>query len=337
MSWRAGRFWDVHTVYTIIVLLAWLVMMFAGDRWWLATILLFSPRWVFAVPLIVLAPLAIQRRSFFMLVPLLVAALVVFGPLMGLQLHQRKPAEQPQGQVLRVLTYNVFGGRFNNQQFLQLLESSSVDLVALQECPEQLQLTLPKGWHAVRQYGLTLFSRYPLAFVKLVQVQQPNEKWCSTHLLHAEVRTPAGPIAFCSIHLQSPRFGLQAVLDKRTLLRPSRKQLLEQQTTARWYAASEVQKYLQGITQPLLVVGDFNTPADSVLFRTVWGGYRNAFSETGFGYGWTQRVSVRGLPFGVRIDHVLTRNGLKPLLCEVGPDMGSDHLPLIADVARERN
>jgi endonuclease/exonuclease/phosphatase (EEP) superfamily protein YafD len=74
-----------------------------------------------------------------------------------------------------------------------------------------------------------------------------------------------------------------------------------------------------------------------VLFRTVWGGYRNAFSETGFGYGWTQRVSVRGLPIGIRIDHVLTRNGLKPLLCEVGPDMGSDHLPLIADVAVDRH
>jgi endonuclease/exonuclease/phosphatase (EEP) superfamily protein YafD len=259
--------------------------------------------------------------------------LVVFVPLMGLQLHRHKPAELPQGQVLRVLTYNVYGGRFNNQQFTQLLQDSVVDLVALQECPEELPLTLPVGWYEVRKRGLALFSRYPLHLVTLVQVKQPHEQWPGSHLLHAEVRTPAGPIALCSIHLPSPRFGLQAVLDKYTLLRPSRKQLLEQQTRARRFAATEVQKYLKGISQPLLVVGDFNTPPESILFKEVWGGYHNAFSETGLGYGWTQRVSVRGLPYGARIDHVLSKNGLQPLLCEVGPDMGSDHLPLIADVA----
>lgn len=324
-------------LYLLVVLGSLCLMYGAGDRWWPATILLFSPRWLLALPLLVLAPLAIRRRSFFLRVPLCVAALVVFGPLMGVQLHRSASSSAPQGQVLRVLTYNVYGGRFDNQQFTQLLQESVVDLVALQECPEELPLTVPHGWHEIRKRGLALFSRYPLHFVTLVQVKQPHEQWPGSHLLHAEVHTPAGPIALCSIHLPSPRFGLQAVLDKHTLLRPSRKQLLEQQTKARWLAATEVQKYLSGIALPLLIVGDFNTPPESRLLRDVWGDYHNAFSETGFGYGLTQRVSVRGLPFGARIDHVLTRNGLKPLLCEVGPDMGSDHLPLIADVARERN
>jgi endonuclease/exonuclease/phosphatase (EEP) superfamily protein YafD len=320
-------------LYLLVVLGSLYLVYGAGDRWWPATILLFSPRWLLVVPLVILAPLVIRRRSFFMLIPLLVSALVVFVPLMGLQLHRHKPAGLGQGHVLRVLTYNVYGGRFDNLQLTQLLQESAVDLVALQECPEDVVLTLPRGWHGIQQRGLALFSRYPLTFVKLVQVKQPNEQWPGTHLLHAEVSAPQGALAFCSIHLPSPRFGLQAVLDKYTLLRPSRKQLLEQQTKARWLAATEVQKYLKGISQPLLVVGDFNTPPESILFKEVWGGYHNAFSETGLGYGWTQRVSVRGLPYGARIDHVLTRNGLQPLLCEVGPDMGSDHLPLIADVA----
>lgn len=323
-------------VYLLVVLGSLCLLYVAGDRWWPATILLFSPRWLLALPLLVLAPLAIRRRSFLLLVPLLGAVLVLFGPLMGLQLNWPEKTLS-HGQVLRVLTYNVHEGRFNAKQFSQFLQESMVDLVALQECPEDVLFSMPHGWHGIQQRGFAVFSRHPFRLVKVMQVQQVTEKWPGTHLMHVEVHTPAGPVALCSIHFPSPRFGLQAVLDKYTLLRPSRKKVLERQTKARWLAATEVQKYLSGIALPLLVVGDFNTPPDSPLFREVWDGYYNAFSETGFGYGWTQRVSVRGLPFGARIDHVLTRNGLKPLLCEVGPDMGSDHLPLIADVARESN
>ena len=267
-------------LYLLVVLGSLCLMYGAGDRWWPATILLFSPRWMLVLPPFVLAPLVIRRRSFFLLIPLISAAVVVFGPLMGLQLN--KPSTSlPQRQVLRVLTYNVYEGRFNAREFSQFLQESMVDLVALQECPEDVLFFMPHGWHGIQQRGFAVFSRHPIRLVKVMQVQQVTEKWPGTHLMHVEVSTPVGPVALCSIHFPSPRFGLQAVLDKYTLLRPSRKKVLERQTNARWLAATEVQKYLQGITQPLLVVGDFNTPPDSTLFREVWGGYHNAFSETG--------------------------------------------------------
>ena len=44
------------------------------------------------------------------------------------------------------------------------------------------------------------------------------------------------------------------------------------------------------------------------------------------------REEVHGISVRVRIDHVLTGAGLVPRVCEVGPDVGSDHLPVIADV-----
>ena len=37
--------------------------------------------------------------------------------------------------------------------------------------------------------------------------------------------------------------------------------------------------------------------------------------------------------FGVRIDHVLTGDGWRCRRCWVGPDVGSDHLPLLADLS----
>ncbi|MBT1070883.1 endonuclease/exonuclease/phosphatase family protein [Pelotalea chapellei] len=87
---------------------------------------------------------------------------------------------------------------------------------------------------------------------------------------------------------------------------------------------------------PIVVAGDFNTPVESVIYRTVWGDLANAFDKVGRGYGITQRVSVKGFSFGARIDHVLAGKGLVPKVCEVGPDIGSDHLPVIADIGFSR-
>lgn len=325
-----------YAVWATVAVLgsAVLVVNLYSDRWWFATVLLFSPRWLLLLPVIVFVPLAAwsDRR---LLIPLMAAFLVLVGPFMGLEWTFVRP---PGGQaaVVRAVTCNVHEGRFDATRFATLLTDTAADLVALQECPQELELPLPRGWHGCRQRGLAVFSRFPVRCVGTVQVRQPNEQWPGTHLLHAEVTTPWGPLAFCSLHLPSPRFGLQAVLDRHTLLRPSRKGLLEQQTRARWLAATEVKKYLDGLDIPLLVVGDFNTPQESRLYGAVWGGYANAFATTGRGYGWTQRVQVKGLPFGARIDHVLAGAGLTPLMCELGPDLGSDHLPLIADIAVSR-
>jgi endonuclease/exonuclease/phosphatase (EEP) superfamily protein YafD len=87
---------------------------------------------------------------------------------------------------------------------------------------------------------------------------------------------------------------------------------------------------------PVIVAGDFNMPADSTIYREVWGRYLNAFSEKGTGYGRTVFESMRGIKVGVRIDHILAGNGLGIRVCETGPDVGSDHLPLIADIGGQK-
>jgi vancomycin resistance protein VanJ len=47
----AGLAW----LYLALVLGLWLVLRTASDRWWPATLLLFGPRWVWLLPLAVLA------------------------------------------------------------------------------------------------------------------------------------------------------------------------------------------------------------------------------------------------------------------------------------------
>ena len=323
--------------YTAVVFLALPFMLTAGDRWWTATMLLFGPRWLLSFPLFLLVPAAaiFNRR---LLLPLVIAALVIAGPLMrfNLPLGKMSVAASSWTQNLRVLTCNVDQAVFDRAQFVAVIKELSVDIATLQEYPPALTIALPAGWNIVRDNQYAIISRFPLTKVKTVQIMHPKEKWAFTFLLHAIVHTPNGDVNVCSLQLPTPRVGLMQILDKRTGLRPSRSGLFYDETAYRRNAALEARRYIDTLARPVIVAGDFNTPVDSTLYRSVWDGYSNAFSEVGLGYGWTQRVAVLGYTYRARIDHILTQKGLTPLVCEVGPDVGSDHLPVIADFRMEK-
>jgi hypothetical protein len=306
-------------------------MVFGGEVWWPGTMLLFSPRWMFALPACLLIPYALLKRRLLM-VPLICTLLIIFIPFMGLTYSTTTGSVHYSGKPMRVVTCNVCTGKFDHLKLALLIRQTAADMVALQECPPSLLLSAPPGWSIAQSKGFAVLSRFPLRGLEFVTIQPPGETWQIPLLLRTTVKAPGGDIAFCSLQLPTPRFGLLAMLDRKTLIRPARKTRLERDTQYRWQAARKLHEYAAQQPLPVILAGDFNTPVESRIFKQVWGGYSNAFSETGRGYGWTQRVSVSGLGFSARIDHVLTGRQLRPLTSAVGPDIGSDHLPLIADV-----
>ena len=84
------------------------------------------------------------------------------------------------------------------------------------------------------------------------------------------------------------------------------------------------------VSGPLLIVGDFNTPSESFLFRRVWAGYADAFVSAGWGWGYTFFESRTV----ARIDHILSGEGWNCSRCCVGPDVGSPHRPVL-DLIRD--
>ena len=79
---------------------------------------------------------------------------------------------------------------------------------------------------------------------------------------------------------------------------------------------------------PAIVLGDFNTPVESRIFRRHWGDMTDAFSHVGFGFGMTKTNGwIRA-----RIDHVLTGSGWHVKRVTMGKDIGSDHRPMIVDL-----
>jgi endonuclease/exonuclease/phosphatase (EEP) superfamily protein YafD len=79
--------------------------------------------------------------------------------------------------------------------------------------------------------------------------------------------------------------------------------------------------------EPLLVVGDFNTPADSVHFQPLRGELLNAFEAAGAGYAPTWPVP---LPV-VQIDHVWANRHVVLHNCRQQSTLRSDHRMVIVD------
>lgn len=317
--------------FLLVVIIIYSILFVAGDRWWPATLVLFGPRWLLLLPIIAFLPWAFWKSSRVIL-PLVFALLIVFGPIMGFRLSL-KPFPSSAGRFLRIITCNIQNGKFDHAALCALIESCRPDLVALQECPRDIKLSLPDGWQMIQQGELAVLSRYPFSQAEQsFHAFHPPHTWPRNSLLVCRVHTKYGDFVFVNLHLPSPRYGLSHILDRKTVINLQRKQLLVEQTLHRRRTATDISSVIARLQAPVIIAGDFNMPVESTIYRELWGRYANAFSNRGNGFGWTHLVTVKGVTSGTRIDHVLVDKKLRPSYCQVGSDVGSDHRPVIADI-----
>jgi endonuclease/exonuclease/phosphatase family metal-dependent hydrolase len=323
----AGLVW----LYVALLLAVWLVLYFCGDRWWLATVMLFGPRWICGLPLAVLVPAAaVWRRR--LLWPLAAGAVIVAWPIMGLCLPWARLAGTA-GPKIRLLTCNLKGRCYDNAVLNDLIYDTAPDIVTLQGCYGNFRIHWPEGWHVVQKGELLVASRYPVREVTLLSgprighvFQRPNVYYCLVSL-------PQGDTAVCSVHLPSPHYGLAEAMDRHTLISTRGSDRIDRESEDRRRQSETAVEMTADMHGPLIVAGDFNVTADSPIYRQTWARFDNAFSRSGFGYGHTERPYKLGWRFGIRIDHVLCSPDWQPCRCWIGPEVGSDHLPLIADLA----
>src|SRR5436190_6411753 len=64
-------------IYLAAIVTLWIALASGADRWWAATLIMYAPKWVFGLPLLVLVPWGLATRLRGPLVALAVAALVL--------------------------------------------------------------------------------------------------------------------------------------------------------------------------------------------------------------------------------------------------------------------
>jgi vancomycin resistance protein VanJ len=326
--WRLGAAlgWGYLVAALVVAAMLWGM----GDRTTIGTVLLFMGRWIFLLPVVVLAPVVAWLRARH-LIPLAVGTAIVLGPVMGFRTGWRRLLPAPAGEHIRVVSFNADGGRVAAQLLPSVLDRWQAQIVGIQECGEELAAAarLVPGWHLHVSRDLCFLSRYPIrdsavmdrSALDRIKQSEPDEPGGAGYVVRFLLDGPRGPIRAANLHLETPRKGFEGLMsgDRRRM---------ENNTEIRGIEAKLAREWVTPGAGPLIVLGDFNTPVESVFFRDQWGDLTDAFSVAGVGLGVTKHNGW----IGARIDHVLASDEWHVDRAFVDDKRLSDHSALIVDL-----
>ncbi len=230
------------------------------------------------------------------------------------------PLDQP--PLLRVILANINIQNQSYDRVIEFIQQGSPDVLFLMEVSENWQVPLvtiqDKLPYSFNQTGNFLFSRYPL--------QNPRSDFFGTDrtaALLTQITIRGGneqdyPIDLVGAHPWPP-------------LRPelfhSRNRHLD-----------GIAQTLRSVTQPTILMGDLNITPWSPYYRRLI--QITGLNNTRFGFGILPSWPTPGsFPLGLDrilqlpIDHCLVSSEFETLGIRIGPDIDSDHRPVIVDLA----
>lgn len=316
------------------------------------------PGWIVLVVLLTLLNLIFARRTAIISgVSLLLCAFPIWNycPL-NIPHHSLTPEEKAESFTL--LNYNVYG--FNDRTIppddtitpnrtLEFILAQNADIVCLGEAefldeslphhvvPEQIkQMHRQYPYVVLGGYGMGFLSKYPL---EVLPVNYSRYEVGGGDFVAVRVELKGRKLTLFNCHFQS--IGLTAE-DKelygklteleggRNSVRAARSTLIAKLAAANKKRAEQAQwvgQYVQrygGVNT--ILCGDFNDVPNSYPLRHLADfGLKEVYPQVGFG----PMVTYNANRFYFRIDHVLYRGDLRPVMQERGSLTSSDHYPLL--------
>ncbi len=259
------------------------------------------------------------------------------------------------GESLRVMSYNV--RMFNEYQWIpeqgipqeigRLINSNAPDVLLLQEYYQsentpkfQYPHEFTKLTNDGRNYGLKVFSKFPIVETGTLSYDKPNESGVSVNnqFIYADVRWKNRTIRFINVHLASVGLG---VSDYQRLQNPNegsqeeiRNGFLKILKRLHWAfkrrgeQIEAVERAINDSPHPVVLCGDFNDTPQSYTYHRVDLLLNDCFMEAGNGFG---KTYARG-PVPFRIDYIFHADELRVNRYEVISEKLSDHYPVIAEL-----
>jgi len=315
-------------LYALGLGVVWWLTTQVSDNWWLGTVLLYLPRLLYALPLLLLVPLAarLSRRA---LVPQAACLLFILGPLMGWQAPGRGETASKGSIPIRVLTYNLGYREASTAALQAAVARLQPDIIVAQESNDLKELFLDWKTHHEGEYFLA--TRLPLISAE-TRVFLPDRTW--RRGARYRLQGPKGRFTLYSLHLDTPRRALETLkapagagfVQWGNLGAASRE--LASDAARRAMEARRARVWVGETTGPCIIAGDFNAPPDSRLCRRLWGSFRDTFAVAGGGYGYTAHAPW---PW-VRIDRILASPEWRVSRAATAPGSGRDHLPVVAEL-----
>jgi endonuclease/exonuclease/phosphatase (EEP) superfamily protein YafD len=223
------------------------------------------------------------------------------------------PGGAPPAEFVRVVSLNLFSGNRDIAAVRQFLEECHPDVVVLEEFTPrwaaELGVLLEDYPHRILEarqgnFGIALLSRYPIVS------QRPEWSLREIPTVVARLALPGGEATVVGVHTFPP-IGPSGSQRRNLLL-------------------GELGALTAATEGPVLLLGDLNCTSWSPHFQTLLREGRLSDSRRGFGVQPTwpaQRWWLR-----IPIDHCLVSRECSVYRHRVGPDLGSDHLPIVVDL-----
>lgn len=222
-----------------------------------------------------------------------------------------------------MMTFNTANNFVDPMHLLALLREYDADIIALVELSQRNADALKENLHIEYPYrvlfgkqydGKGLLSRYPIEIYEFFTLltERPH--------IECRLNIEGHVVTAFVVHAPAPNY-----------------RQFEMQSA---YCEPEINLLIQRgeLDQPTMYMGDFNFIDRSATYRLlVDAGLTDTFRAVGLGAGLTfptrfQYFPVR-LPLMVRIDYIWVSNHFKPLSSRVARGYGSDHLPVISEIA----
>jgi endonuclease/exonuclease/phosphatase (EEP) superfamily protein YafD len=212
---------------------------------------------------------------------------------------------------LSLVALNVLTSTRDYDRAFDYILDSRADVLVLQEVDaawldalSPLRERYPHRWEAPRVgvFGIAVYSRFEASEARVLPLG-PR----ALPAIWAELNLPEGTVGLLAVHTVPP-------IDDRL----RHEQMVQ---------AGEVAALVRSSTHPVIVTGDLNATPWGRLFRALLDDTDLKRSNTlGLHATWPATLG----PLGIPLDHALHSPGLELLAYEVGPDVGSDHRPILA-------
>ena len=312
----------------LLTVLLWSIGAYVAEYRWLTTILAYTPPFVLAISTGLVCLLTLFFRERRLIIINGIAFLFVWFIVLGFRIPSPlSPADN--APRLRVFTLNIAHGSGGVKKVIAAIQQAYPDVFCLQEsnefygCPDPLPEII-KGlpsYRFMRAGETALATRLPITGVMVYPFVGTDGYRA---IVEMEVRVKDRKARILTAHLTTPLHP--------QLLTREEFHLRGHLRIVNYLRFIEVEKILSAAkrtTDPVIVCGDFNTPANGVFYRRLTATMTDAFTAKGFGFGYTFPANAPVFA----IDHILTGQGAVPVSAYVPVVNASDHRPIVADIA----
>lgn len=280
---------------------------FGGQAWWLDVLSDFKTQLFTGAALLLFSSLVRWRKKEVALTLLL---LVINGatlaPFLGMLSEERA--------ATKIIAFNIYHKNLNTTPTLEFLRNENADLVVVTEVTEKWQKALEE-----------LSSIYPHRFFG-PNYQEPGSNphkigilakraWKETGVEWSEVTSRAFSI-WVRFSSDSSKLTVAGVHLLNPVAWPASHQRAE---------ADALASMVKNFDGPVVVAGDFNMTPFSTRYGTMLQKSNLRRAKGGLNPTWPALLAYLGLS----LDHLLVGTGIDDAVMRTGPQLGSDHLPVI--------